>query len=233
MKRTIIRIDEEKCNDCGECIIACHEGALQIIDGKARLISEIYCDGLGDCLGECPTGAITLEERDSLPYDQDAVDLHLEKLKERAVSHGCPGSASRTLSTPEEPAAPSAFRPVSRLRQWPVQIKLMPTQAPYYEDAHLLIAADCTAFAYPTIHEDFMKNRVTLVGCPKLDSVDYKEKLEEIIRGNRVKSITVLRMSVPCCGGLVSSVTRALQDSGKMIPWSVVTVGPDGALLED
>lgn len=237
MKRKIITIDEAKCNGCGLCVDACHEGALQMINGKAKLVSESYCDGLGDCLPECPTGAITIEEREAAPYDEEAVAKHIEAKKASAappLACGCPGSAARSLVKEKTAAAPT--RPVqmeSELRQWPCQIKLVPVNAPYFDNAHLLVAADCTAYAYAGIHQDFMGNKITIIGCPKLDEVDYTEKLTEILKNHEIKSVTVLRMEVPCCGGIVHAVKNALINSGKMIPWNVVTISTDGNVLED
>ena len=196
MLRKIIKIDEEKCNGCGVCANACHEGAIEMIDGKAKLTREDYCDGLGDCLPGCPTGAITFEEREAPAYDQAAV------------------LAAKKLS------------------QWPVQIKLVPVTAPYYEDANLLIAADCTAYAYGNFHADFIRKHITLIGCPKLDNVDYTEKLTQIIANNNIKSVTIVRMEVPCCGGIEHAVKNALQESGKFIPWNVVTISTDGRILD-
>jgi len=243
MKRKIVHIDEEKCNGCGLCVEACHEGALQLIDGKAKLVSESYCDGLGDCLPECPTGAITIVEREADPYDEEAVKKNMEARKaekdaaEETLPCGCPGTHARTIERKTEaPAAPAAQQNVpveSQLRQWPCQIKLVPVNAPYLDDAHLLIAADCTAYAYANIHNDFMRGKITLIGCPKLDSVDYSEKLSEILKAHHIKSITVLRMEVPCCYGLVNAVKKALIDSGTMIPWRVVTISTDGRVIED
>lgn len=239
MKRKIIRINEEKCNGCGLCVTACHEGALQLIDGKAKLISESYCDGLGDCLPECPTGAITIEERIAAPYDEEAVQKNIEARKEKetqTLACGCPGSSARTIARKKESVNQNTQQNLpaeSQLRQWPCQIKLVPVNAPYFNHSHLLIAADCTAYAYANIHQDFMKNKITLIGCPKLDSVDYGEKLTEILKNNEIKSVTVLRMEVPCCSGIVNSVTKALQNSGKMIPWRVVIIGTDGNIIED
>jgi len=244
VKRNIIKIDEEKCNGCGICINACHEGALQLIDGKARLISESYCDGLGACLPECPTGAITIEEREAEPFDEEAVKANMENNSvEKApmvnpLACGCPGSMARAIE--RKPAAyvnnePAGYktRPESQLRQWPCQIKLVSPQAPYFENAHLLVAADCTAFAYANIHEDFIRNRITIIGCPKLDEVDYSDKLAAILACNNIKSVTVLRMEVPCCGGIANAVKNALIKSGKMIPWNVVTITTDGQIIED
>lgn len=246
MKRKIIEINEEKCNGCGLCITACHEGALAMVDGKARLISESYCDGLGDCLPECPTDAIKIIERDADPFVAPApgslADLKLkaEQMRNKeAVPSGCPGSRARVMpqQTQAKPASTVSQTNESvvqsELRQWPVQIKLAPISAPFFDDAHLLIAADCAAFARASFHQDFMKNKVTLIGCPKLDAVDYSEKLAEIIRRNNLKSITVVRMEVPCCGGLDYAVRQAMMQAEKMIPWQVVTVGTDGSILED
>lgn len=196
MIRRIIKINEELCNGCGACAAACHEDAIGMADGKARLLKDDYCDGLGDCLPTCPTGAITFEEREAAAYDEAAVKARMG----------------------------------SQLSQWPVQIKLVPVQAPYFKDARLLVAADCTAFAYGNFHNDFIAGRVTLIGCPKLDMVDYAEKLTEIIRLNDIKDVTIIRMEVPCCGGLEMAVKNALIASGKFIPWSVVTVRTDGTL---
>ncbi len=229
MLRKIIKIDQEKCNGCGACASACHEGAIDMVDGKAVLTRENYCDGLGDCLPACPTGAITFEEREAPAYDESAVLRAKEAGK--AAPQGCPGTQSRTLRRQAEepvPAAPAA----SRLSQWPVQIKLAPVRAPYFEGANLLIAADCTAYAFGDFHNAFMKKRITLIGCPKLDDGDYAEKLTEIIAGNDIKSVTIVRMEVPCCGGLENAVKRALQASGKLIPWQVTVLSTDGRILE-
>lgn len=219
MIRRIIRIDEEKCNGCGACADACHEGAIEMIDGKARLMREDYCDGLGDCLPACPAGAISFEEREAPAYNEAAV------------------LAARTIARQrEEEEAQAVFRgtaPASRLSQWPVQIKLAPVQAPYFAGAHLLVAADCTAYAYGDFHNQFIKNKITLIGCPKLDAVDYSEKLTRILAANDIKSVTVVRMEVPCCGGMEHAVKEALKASGKFIPWQVVTISTDGRILED
>lgn len=240
MKRKIVRIDEEKCNGCGLCVDACHEGALQLVDGKARLVSESYCDGLGNCLPECPTGAITLEERDAAAFDEDAVKRHMEADQKEApekLACGCPGTTARVIAreecSRETAAAVQAPAVRSQLRQWPCQLRLVPVNAPYLDGASLLVAADCTAYAYANIHNDFMRGRVTLIGCPKLDDVDYTEKLTEILKAHEIKSITVLRMEVPCCGGIVNAVKQALTNSGKMIPWRVVIIGTDGSIHED
>lgn len=197
MIRKIIRIDKEKCNGCGACADACHEGAIDIIDGKAELIREHFCDGLGDCLPECPTGAISFEEREAPAYDEEAVKEAQKKLP-----------------------------------NWPVQIKLAPVCAPYFNNARLLIAADCTAYAYAGFHQDFIQNKVTLIGCPKLDQVDYSEKLTEIIQNNNIQSVTIVRMEVPCCGGLEMAAKKALQNSGKFVPWQVVTISINGKIIE-
>ena len=242
MKRKIIRIDEEKCNGCGACAAACHEEAIGIVDGKAKLLRDDYCDGMGDCLPECPTGAITFEEREAAAYDEQAVlDNKLKKsLEEDAALHAreassggaCPGAVMHRMDRDDSPAPVTASAPVSQLRQWPVQIKLVPTKAPYFEGAKLLIAADCTAYAYANFHQEFIRGKVTLVGCPKLDGVDYTEKLTEIISSNDIQSVTIVRMEVPCCGGLEMAAKQALQNSGKFIPWQVATVSIDGRILD-
>lgn len=235
MLRKIIKIDEDKCNGCGLCVSACHEGAIELVDGKAKLIRDDYCDGLGNCLPACPTGAISFEEREAAAYDDDAVKAHLAK-KQAQHFGGCPGSAARALNRPVEEVRPvENFAEVqfnSQLRQWPVQIKLVPVNAPYFNNANLLVAADCSAYAYADFHRKFIKNHITLIGCPKLDMVDYTEKLTEIIRHNDIKSVTVVRMEVPCCGGIEFAVKSALQNSGKFIPWQVVTISTNGEILE-
>ena len=252
MIRQIIHIDEEKCNGCGLCANACHEGAIDIIDGKAKLVRENFCDGFGDCLPGCPTGAITFENREAPAYDEAAVKESRKKKEEEkamteqeknmrsemehhAAGQGCPGSRFMQLKREDEqeeytPAA--AGRAVSRLNQWPCQIKLLPTNAPFYDGAKLLIAADCTAYAYANMHEDFMKGKITLIGCPKLDDIDYSEKLTEIIANNDIKSVTIVRMEVPCCGGLQRAAENALKNSGKFIPWQVVTISRDGRIID-
>ncbi len=230
MLRKIIKIDEEKCNGCGLCARACHEGAIGIVDGKARLTREDYCDGLGDCLPACPTGAITFEEREAPAYDEAAVKAAKEKKSAKTLPCGCPGTASKAICREETPAEPVSAP--SRLSQWPVQIKLAPVNAPYFNGADLLVAADCTAYAYGNFHNDFIKGRIALIGCPKLDAVDYAEKLTRILALNDVRSVTVVRMEVPCCGGLENAVTRALQASAKPIPCNVVTISTDGRIIE-
>ena len=232
MKRRIIEIDQDKCNGCGACAAACHEGAIAMVDGKAKLMRDDYCDGLGDCLPTCPTGAITFVEREAAPYDEAAVQAQ-KRERENGEGQGCPGSRIQTLGRRQEQEAAATGPVSSQLRQWPVQIKLVPVNAPYFDGAKLLIAADCTAYAYAAFHERFIKGHITLVGCPKLDGVDYSEKLTEIIRENNIKSVTVVRMEVPCCGGLGNAAKTALQQSGKFIPWQVVTVTVDGRLVEE
>ena len=280
MIRKIIHIDEEKCNGCGLCANACHEGAIDIVNGKAKLVREHYCDGLGDCLPSCPTGAITFEEREAPEYDDAAVKrtqeesrkaaanmtieeiskiedenerrkLMTAKLKAAGEGGGCPGSRAMQFKREEsegaasesaapdsaatESAAPGTFRsskPVSHLAQWPCQIKLVPTQAPFFDGAKLLIAADCSAYAYANMHEEFMRCKTTIIGCPKLDDIDYSEKLTEIIANNDIKEVTIVRMEVPCCGGLEMAAKKALQASGKFIPWQVVTISRDGRILD-
>ena len=239
MIRKIIRIDRERCNGCGACAKACHEGAIEIINGKAELVREHFCDGLGDCLPECPTGAISFEEREAPAYDEKAVKAAQEKvfLKNQAASKhtGCPGAKSMQIQRPTAPEtsipAPNPAQ-MSALRNWPVQIKLAPISAPYFNGAKLLIAADCTAYAYASFHQDFIRNKLTLIGCPKLDQVDYSEKLTAIIQGNDIQSVTIVRMEVPCCGGLEMAAKKALQNSGKFIPWQVVTISIDGKIIE-
>ena len=237
MKRRIIEIDQDKCNGCGACAEACHEGAIAMVDGKAQLMRDDYCDGLGDCLPTCPTGAITFVEREAAAYDEQAVmENKQRKMRNEGMTLpcGCPGSQSRNIQRQEAPAVetPQAQQ-TSRLSQWPVQIKLVPVNAPYFDGARLLIAADCTAYAYAAFHERFIKGHITLVGCPKLDSVDYAEKLTEIIRSNDIKSVTVVRMEVPCCGGLEMAARRALEQCGRDLPWQVCTVHIDGTVTKN
>lgn len=270
MIRKIITIDEKKCNGCGLCAEACHENAIGMVDGVAKLLRDDYCDGLGDCLPGCPTGAITFVEREAAAYDEAAVLENMKK-KEQAqnsgekktggcpgtqaktieretvktddglepLACGCPGSSSKAIEREDSSCAcegnhdSTGAAPISQLRQWPVQIKLAPVNAPYFNGAHLLIAADCTAYAYADFHNRFIKNKITLIGCPKLDAINYAEKLTEILKLNEIKSVTVVRMEVPCCGGMTAAVTTALQNSGKMIPWQVLTVTTDGKILEN
>ena len=231
MIRKIIRIDEDQCNGCGACAAACHEGAIEMIDGKARLTREDYCDGLGDCLPACPTGAITFEEREAPAYNEEAVKA-AQKAKAEPLPCGCPGTRARAIKRDPSPAPARSVATQSQLAQWPCQIKLVPVNAPYLDGANLLIAADCTAYAYAGFHQDFMRNHITLIGCPKLDEGDYAEKLTQILIHNDIKSVKILRMEVPCCGGLESAVKRALQASGKFLPWQVVTISTDGKILE-
>lgn len=228
MIRKIIEINEEACNGCGLCAEACHEGAIGMVNGKAKLLRDDYCDGLGDCLPTCPTGAISFIEREADPYDEAAVMANKKEQESKTAPVGCPGSRAKTLEPQSEAAAPVA----TQLRQWPVQIKLAPIKAPYFENAKLLIAADCTAYAYGNFHHEFMKGKVTLIGCPKLDDIDYGEKLTEIIKQNEIQSVTVVRMEVPCCGGIEMAVKNALRASGKFLPWQVVTISTDGRILD-
>lgn len=237
MLRKIINIDEEKCVGCGMCAEACHEGAIEMVNGKAKLVKENFCDGFGDCLPACPTGAITFEEREAPAYDEQAVkkakeNKNMEKVKHEHHEGGCPGSRLAQFSRNEDDAPVSVGKPVSRLAQWPCQIKLVPTVAPFFDKAKLLIAADCTAYAYANMHEEFMRGKTTIIGCPKLDDIDYSEKLTEIIKNNDIKSVTVVRMEVPCCGGLQRAAENALRASGKFIPWQVVTISRDGRILD-
>ena len=228
MIRRIIEIDDSKCNGCGACAAACHEGAIAMVNGKAKLMRDDYCDGLGDCLPACPTGAITFVEREAAAYDEAAV-LAAKAQKEKELPCGCPGSAAKAIQRQDSPAV--RVYQQSQLRQWPVQIKLAPVNAPWFDGAKLLVAADCTAYAYANFHQDFIKGHITLVGCPKLDAVDYAVKLAEILRSNDIHSVIVVRMEVPCCGGIEHAVKRALQDSGKCIPWDVVTISTNGHIV--
>jgi ferredoxin len=251
MIRKIIKIDEEKCNGCGLCADACHEGAIGMVNGKAKLLRDDYCDGLGNCLPVCPTGAITFEEREALPYDEAAVNEKISKAaapnppaggcpgsraQQLTQTGGCPGKKAQTInrsaqnSHQDNSADQSAAR--SELRQWPVQIKLLPVNAPYLDGAHLLIAADCTAYARADFHARFMQGKITIIGCPKLDEGDYSEKLTAILQQNNIKSVSIVRMQVPCCGGLTNAAILALKNCGKMIPWSVTVLGTDGEIIE-
>lgn len=296
MIRRIIQIDQKKCNGCGLCANACHEGAIGIVDGKAVLLRDDYCDGFGDCLPSCPMQAIQFVEREAAAYDEAAVAANMQARKQnsaaREASHsfssnaassangiqaasspqeisspsevqtasshgaatpsskpenlqahspafpagGCPGSRARQINhradSANEATTNLRFTLPSQLRQWPVQIKLVPIKAPYFEGANLLIAADCTAYAYGNFHQDFIRNHVTLIGCPKLDSMDYSEKLTRILADNNIKSVTIVRMEVPCCGGIQHMAETALKNSGKFIPWQVVTIGIDGTILD-
>lgn len=231
MIRKIIVIDKEACNGCGLCAQACQEGAIAMVNGKAELVRDDYCDGLGNCLPACPTGAISFEEREAAPFDEEAVKRHMEEMAVKPLSCGCPGTASKEIERNSH-HVPAFHGGESQLRQWPVQIQLAPVNAPYFQGANLLIAADCTAYAYGDFHNRFIRNHITLVGCPKLDPVDYTEKLTEIIRKNEIKSVTIVRMEVPCCGGLERAAKMALQNSGKFIPWQVVTISTTGEILE-
>ncbi len=231
MIRKIIRIDEEKCNGCGVCASACHEGAIGMINGKAKLLREDYCDGLGDCLSACPANAISFEEREAPEYDEAAVFAAKAEKSSADLPCGCPGTHSKSIKrdgTTEYKSAPCVS---SRLSQWPVQIKLVPVNAPYFNGADLLIAADCTAYAYGNFHNEFIRSRITLIGCPKLDNADYKDKLAEILKNNDIKSVTVVRMEVPCCGGIESAAENALRTSGKFIPLRVITISTDGRII--
>ncbi len=258
MIRKIIHIDEEKCNGCGLCASACHEGAIDMVDGKAKLVRENFCDGFGDCLPNCPTGAITFEEREAPAYDEAAVEAAKQAKQQAAAapaggcpgsamrqferaaaaqtvpySGGCPGSAMKQFERAAEPEAAHSYKPASQLNQWPCQIKLLPIKAPFFDGARLLIAADCTAYAYAGMHEDFMKGKITLVGCPKLDDIDYTEKLTAILSENDIKSVTLVRMEVPCCGGLQRAAENALKASGKVLQYQVVTISCDGHVLDN
>ncbi|MDL2235927.1 4Fe-4S binding protein [Christensenellaceae bacterium OttesenSCG-928-L17] len=250
--RKIIKIDENKCNGCGLCAEACHEGAIGMVNGKATLLRDDYCDGLGDCLPVCPTNAISFEEREAAAYDEAAVQARMKKAGKapqggcpghsaHTIAHesgtlacGCPGSHSKTIAREAKfSAAPATQAAKSMLAQWPVQIKLVPVNAPYFKGAKLLIAADCTSFAYGDFHNRFIKNHITLIGCPKLDEGDYAEKLTAILKENDIQSVTVVRMEVPCCGGIANAVVTALKNSGKMIPWQIVTISTDGTIIEE
>lgn len=233
MIRKIIQINEEKCNGCGACAAACHEGAIGMVNGKAKLLRDDYCDGLGDCLPACPTGAISFTMREAEAYNEAAVaENKVKKQNGKKLPCGCPGSNSKRIVREACEENTHATHMQSRLSQWPVQIKLVPVNAPYFDGAKLLIAADCTAYAYAGFHEEFIKGHITLVGCPKLDGEDYSKKLTEIIKNNDIKSVTVVRMEVPCCGGLENAAVTALKNSGKFIPWNVVTISTDGKILD-
>lgn len=235
MKRKIVKIYEEKCNGCGLCVNACHEGALELVNGKAVLLSDVYCDGLGDCLPQCPVDAIEIIEREAEEFDKELVEKRMSerKHKEEPLPCGCPGHQAKIINHKEAvKTKEEKVELISQLKQWPVQIKLVSPMAPYFNNADILVAADCTAFAYANIHQDFMMGKITLIGCPKLDDIDYSEKLTSILKNNEVKSITVLRMEVPCCSGIVNSVKSAILQSGKLIPWGYKIVSTDGTLLD-
>lgn len=238
MIRKIININEDKCNGCGACADACHEGAIGIVNGKAKLLRDDYCDGLGDCLPTCPTGAITFVEREAAAYNEQAVLANKKSKHTEHTEHshhgGCAGHQLKQFHRePQSAKSSGQAGAVSQLSQWPVQIRLVPINAPYFDGAKLLIAADCTAYAYARMHDEFMSGKITLVGCPKLDGEDYSEKLTEIIKNNDIKSLTVVRMEVPCCGGLEVAAKTALQNSGKFIPWQVATISVDGRLIDN
>ncbi|MBE6636844.1 MAG: ferredoxin [Ruminococcaceae bacterium] len=231
MLRKIIKIDEDKCNGCGACAKACHEGAIAMVNGKAKLTREDYCDGLGDCLPACPTNAITFEEREAPAYNEEAVRQAKRKAFGVKLPCGCPGTQSKAIARDTDAPVVKEAIP-SQLMQWPCQIKLVPVNAPYFEGANLLVAADCTAYAYGNFHREFIRNHITLIGCPKLDEGDYAEKLTQILKNNNIKSVKVVRMEVPCCSGIENAVKRALQASGKFIPWQVITISTDGKILD-
>lgn len=238
MLRKIVMIDEEKCDGCGLCINACHEAALQLVDGKAKLVADNLCDGLGACLPDCPRDAINIIEREAPAFDEAAVQERIAAAKAPAIppmACGCPGTMAKEIKRNQEVSASTgpAAAPTSQLRQWPCQLQLVSASAPYFDNAHVLVAADCAAYAYANLHNEFMRNKITVIGCPKLDKADYAAKLTEILQLHEIKSLTVLRMEVPCCGGLVNAVKEALQQSGKMIPWRVVIIGTDGTIRED
>ena len=239
MERQIIKIDSEKCNGCGLCVKACHEGAIGLVEGKAILLRDDYCDGLGNCLPACPTGAITFEHREALEYNETEVKKYMEHKNSDKLPCGCPGSNARELTREDAEQQPvndahavNMQTVKSQLKQWPVQIKLVPVNAPYFENANILISADCAAYAYGNFHNDFIRNKICLIGCPKLDDEDYSEKLTAILKSNNIKSVTVVRMEVPCCSGIENAVVTALKNCGKMIPWQVVIMSVDGRVLE-
>lgn len=236
MKRKIVKIHEERCNGCGLCVNACHEGALELVNGKAVLLSDVYCDGLGDCLPQCPVDAIEIIEREAEEFDKELVEKRMQERKqsEEPLPCGCPGHQAKVINHKTAlKVKEEKIELTSQLRQWPVQIKLVSPMAPYFNGADILVAADCTAYAYANIHQEFMKGKITLIGCPKLDDIDYSEKLTAILKNNEVKSITVLRMEVPCCAGIVNAVKNAIIQSGKLIPWGYKVVSTDGTLLDN
>jgi len=235
MIRKIIKIDESKCDGCGLCVSACHEGAIGLVDGKAKLLRDDYCDGLGNCLPVCPTEAISFEEREAAEFDETAVKANMESVQPETLACGCPGTHSKTIARYDrnEPIHEKAASVATHLNQWPVQIKLVPVNAPYFKNANLLVAADCAAYAFGNFHNEFMRNRITLIGCPKLDEGDYSEKLTAILKQNEIKSVTVVRMEVPCCGGIEHAVKTALLNCGKLIPWQIVVLSTDGKIIEN
>ena len=235
MKRKIIKIDEERCDGCGLCVSACHEGAIGLVDGKAKLLRDDYCDGLGNCLPVCPTGAIAFEEREAAAFDEAAVKANMRSNQPETLACGCPGTNAKQIQREacRDTAGEQRASVQSHLNQWPVQIKLVPPSAAYFDNARLLIAADCAAYAHGNFHDAYMKNRITLIGCPKLDEGDYAEKLTAILKLNAIKSVTVVRMEVPCCGGIESAVKSAVAHCGKLIPWQVVTISTDGRILDE
>lgn len=232
MLRKIIRIDEEKCNGCGACAAACHEGAIEMINGKARLTREDYCDGLGDCLPACPVNAISFETREAPAYDEKAVNQAKQNREHSPLPCGCLGMNPKAIKRTVDKQSTKNVDIQSNLAQWPCQIKLVPVGAPYFDNANLLIAADCSAYAYGAFHNDFMRGHITLIGCPKLDDGDYADKLTEIIKNNNIKSVKIVRMEVPCCSGIENAAKRAIMNSGKFIPWQVITISTDGKILE-
>ena len=235
MIRKIIKINEKKCNGCGLCVSACQEGAIGLVDGKAKLLRDDYCDGLGNCLPACPTGAISFEEREAAEFDEAAVKANMAANQPDTLACGCPGTHSKTIKRDSycEPEQHQTVSAQTHLNQWPVQIKLVPVNAPYFNNANLLVAADCAAYAYGNFHAEFMKSKITVIGCPKLDDGDYSDKLTLILKQNNIKSVTVVRMEVPCCGGIENAVKTALKNSEKMIPWQVVTISTNGNILEN
>ncbi len=232
MVRKIIKIDEDKCVGCGLCVNACHEGAIGMVDCKAKLLRDDYCDGLGNCLPVCPTKAISFEEREAAEFDKAAVEANVEQKQPQTLACGCPGTHSKAIGRTAIESDTLAAPQQTHLNQWPVQIKLVPPNAPYFNNANLLVAADCTAFAYGNFHAEYMKNKITIIGCPKLDEGDYAEKLTAILKTNNIKSVTIARMEVPCCGGIENAVKAVLQNCGKLIPWQVVTISTDGRILD-
>ncbi len=233
MVRKIIKIDERKCNGCGLCVSACHEGAIGLVDGKAELLRDDYCDGLGNCLPVCPAEAISFEEREAADFDEAAAKANIGSRQPETLACGCPGTNAKALNREEAKASQGyTAKAETHLNQWPVQIKLMPVNAPYFDNANLLISADCAAYAYGNFHNEYMRNRITIIGCPKLDEGDYAEKLTAILRQNNIKSVTVVRMEVPCCGGIENAAKTALTNCGKLIPWQVVTITTNGSILE-